>query len=80
MNPLRWKREHQLAWGIAGVLGAVAGLAYSFAYWQFRGGHGEFVAASTITSFLPYPIFYWPWLVIGAVIGMLAFYLTRLLK
>ena len=79
MNPLRWTREHQLAWIIACLLGAVAGLAYSFIYWQFRGYEG-FVPASTIIVFLSHPIFYWPWLVIGAVMGMLAFYLARLLK
>jgi hypothetical protein len=56
------------------------GLAYSFIYWQFRCCHGEFAAPGAITAFLPHPVLYWPWLVIGAAIGMLAFYLMRLLK
>jgi hypothetical protein len=78
INPLRWKLEHQIAWIVACLLGAVVGVLYGFSHSQFGSvGAGQGVH---FLFWLQHPEFYWHWASFGAVIAGLAFYLARLLK
>lgn len=79
MNPLLWKREHQLAWIVACMIGAVAGLTYAFSRIALNDSEG-FTPASFFIIWLQHPTWYWYWALMGAVIAGLAFYLHRLLK
>lgn len=75
MNPMKWKREHQVAFGIAALIGAVLGVlvAYTtrtnpnslgFFYWvELRG----------------WPAAIWPGL-LGAAVGSGIVYVRQLLK
>jgi uncharacterized membrane protein YhaH (DUF805 family) len=71
MNPLRWPREHQLAWLIICVLGAVLGFFLGFVLWENRRyGFGDWIGS---------PDEYRPWLVFGAAVAGITFYALRLL-
>lgn len=78
MNPFGWKREHQLAWGIVTLLGAIVGLLLGWMWSPFSHGQGAQIGGFFVT-WLQYPDAYWPWVVFGAVIAILVFYAWRLL-
>jgi hypothetical protein len=86
MNPLRWSREHQLAWVLICLIGGIVGLL--FAWFQsplYAISHaslsGEF-ANSTRMFFvwLQNVGLYWPWPMFGAFISGMAFYVFELLR
>ena len=78
VNPLNWKHEHQVAWIIAFMVGAVAGLLYGFSHSQYGSvGAGQGVH---FLFWFQHPEFYWHWVSFGAVLAALAFYLARLLR
>jgi hypothetical protein len=86
MNPLRWRREHQLAWFLICVIGGIVGLLSAWFQSPFYAiSHaslsGEF-ANSTRVFFvwLPNVALYWPWPMFGAVISGLTFYVFQLLR
>jgi membrane protease YdiL (CAAX protease family) len=76
-NPLRWKREHQIAWAIVCAFGAVAGLLLGFIHSPF------FLTSQPSQGFavwLSSPQSYWPWPLFGVLISELIFYAAQLLR
>jgi H+/Cl- antiporter ClcA len=65
-------REHKIAWVVTCVLGAVMGL--------FCGYIGSQITnrASSFLAYMQDPITYWHWLLFGALIAGLAFYVWEL--
>ncbi|MFY9641338.1 MAG: hypothetical protein WCD20_16235 [Rhodomicrobium sp.] len=64
MNPLHWKREHQRAWAVMCVFGAVLGVLLAFIHsplfsvtqpWQLL----------AFVEWLSLPQSYWPWALLG---------------
>ena len=78
MNPLHWKREHQLIWALVMVAGGLAGLIFGWLVSPFSRVQG----ADTGMMFIAWahnPVGYWPWVAIGAVTAGLAYYSADLL-
>jgi len=85
MNPLHWKREHQIALLCAAVLGVVLGFMVGlqsvprYLYWSMWWGGDEY---TDHVSF----IIYWGclrllgWTLFGSVLGASPVYIYRLLK
>jgi hypothetical protein len=79
MNPLNWKREHQVALGIAAVIGAVMGVLIGYlVYAVARGADG----AMSFGRWLEYSI--WAaallWAIVGALIVGGSAYMQRLFR
>jgi hypothetical protein len=74
MNPLHWKRWHLAAWAAVTLAGAVLGMMLGWLRSPFANGTRGLFAA-----WLHYPMAYWPWLGIGAVVAGLSFYSANLL-
>jgi hypothetical protein len=77
MNPLNWKREHQVALGIAAVIGAVMGVLIGYlVYAVAQGADG----AMSFGRWLEYSI--WTaallWAIVGALIMGGSAYMQRL--
>jgi hypothetical protein len=85
MNPLRWKREHQVAWFVICLIGAIVGLLFAwfqspFYYISRASLSGEWANSTRVfLNWLPYVELYWPWPMFGAIIPGLAFYAFQLL-
>ncbi|MGZ3519308.1 MAG: hypothetical protein ACXVAM_19435 [Vulcanimicrobiaceae bacterium] len=86
MNPLHWKRHHQVA-GIAFcAVGAIAGVFFAWMDSPFRqlSSHsisGEWAdAASVFLHWLSHVGLYWPWPLMGACAAALAFYGVQLTR
>ena len=78
MNPLHWKREHQIAWAITMLAGAAAGMILGW----FASPFSHLWGANTgflFLAWLHYPVTYWPWLLGGAIAGGLTYYASDLL-
>lgn len=86
MNPLGWRREHQLAWFLTCILGGMAGLLFawftSLLYILSRVTvSGEFADSQHLFfAWLPNWRLYWLWPMIGFVFVGTSFYIFRLLK
>jgi hypothetical protein len=76
MNPFRWRREHQVAWLVTCVLGALVGLCFGFILSLAQSGGS--VAGPWLAVWIQVPQLYWPWPVFGAAIAGLASYAARL--
>jgi hypothetical protein len=76
LNPLYWKRWHLAAWAGVTLSGAVLGMMLGWLRSPF-----SHVApyGALFFAWLHYPIAYWPWLGLGAVIAGLSFYSANLL-
>jgi len=77
MNPLHWKREHQHAWIVISVTGAIAGLLFGFIHSPF------FAILQTWSAFgawLSFPGSYWLWPTLGFLITGVTFYAVQLLR
>ena len=79
MNPLNWKREHQVALGIAAVIGAVVGILTGYlVYAVAQGADG----AMSFGRWLEYSI--WAaallWAIVGALIVGGNAYMQRLFR
>jgi hypothetical protein len=77
MNPLHWQREHQTAWIVTSIVGALLGLLpafidlppFSFSEpWQM------------FAAWLLLPKAYWLWPLLGFLITGLVFYAAQLLR
>lgn len=77
MNPLTWKREHQLAWAVISATGAVAGVLLGFI-------HSPYFSMSqpwqVFVAWLSFPDLYWPWALMGFLITGLTFYAVQLFR
>lgn len=83
MNPLRWKREHQLALIGSGVLGGILGvllftavLARSY-YSDLWCGYGYYGYACWLSGFWLRVAL---WMIFGAFVGAAAVYIRQLLR
>ena len=85
MNPLRWKREHQLAGIVACLIGAMAGIFFA---WMQSAPHSMSVInlsgewADYTNVFLLWLRYghYWPWPLLGAVTAGLTVYALQLFR
>jgi hypothetical protein len=77
MNPLRWTREHQLAWIVISATGAVFGVLIGYTH------SALFSVPQTwqvIVEWLSVPGFYWQWPVVSFLITGLTFYVVQLFR
>ena len=76
MNPLTWKREHQVALGVGAAIGGVLGLmaAYSLGY-----AEASKVTTPFVWWWTHYAVDSWGWVVFGALIGAGCVYIRQLL-
>ena len=79
MNPLNWKREHQVALGNAAVIGAVLGILTGYLVYAIAQGTG---GAISFGRWLEYSI--WAaallWAIVGALIVGGSVYVRRLFR
>jgi hypothetical protein len=86
MNPLDWRRQHQVAGIVFCVVGAIAGIFFAWLDSPLRilSSHsvsGQWANASdTFLLWLSHVGLYWPWPVMGACAAGLAFYGFQLAK
>jgi len=80
MNPLHWRREHQIALAVAAALGAFVGLLYGFNYVRgvpgcswFDTGYCHDAYSAYLRAVLKWPLF-------GAIIGGGIVYVRQLLR
>jgi hypothetical protein len=85
MNPIRWRREHQVAGIAICLIGVIAGVFFAWMQSPFqtlasRSASGEWSDYSGL--FLKWLVHahYWPWPVMGASVAGLAFYAVHLLR
>ena len=77
MNPLYWKRAHQIVLAVSMAAGGVIGLIFSWLISPFSHvGQGD---VRLLIAWLHFPVAYWPFVAIGAVTGGLAYYSGDLL-
>jgi hypothetical protein len=79
MNPLKWKREHQVALGIAAIIGAVLGLLIGYLVYVIAQGAAS---AMSFGRWIEYSL--WAaailWAIVGAIIFGGSVYMQRLLR
>lgn len=77
MNPLDWKREHQIALGLAIVIGAAVGVILG--YFTYAAASG-FDGGVSFGDWVRHPVRYaWLWWgIFGAAIGVGVLYFRRL--
>lgn len=86
MNPLKWKREHQVAGCLICIVGAVIGIliAWIGSPMYRLTSHsisGEWANPTRVfLLWLSHISLYWPWPLIGAFISGSIFYIRRILK
>lgn len=78
MNPLEWKREHQVIWVVVILAGGVAGLLLGFLASPLSRMAGADIYVMFI-AWLHYPQAFWPWVAAGAVTAGAAYYSADLL-
>jgi hypothetical protein len=77
MNPLHWKREHLVAWGVVCAFGAVLGVLLNFIHSPF------FSFTQPWQVFAPWvssPQSYWRWPLLGFLITGVTFYAAQLFR
>jgi hypothetical protein len=83
MNPLRWRREHQVAWIAFCILGAMAGLFFAWTESGVRAMVNYTVEGNPslmLFLWLLHPSRYWQWPLFGIIFFGLAFYAAMLIK
>ena len=77
MNPLHWTRQHQVAWAVISMFGAVLGVCSGFI-------HSPFFAIMrpwrVLGEWLSHPQSYWLWPSFGFLIAGLTFYAAQLFR
>lgn len=77
MNPLHWKRAHQIALFVSMTAGGVIGLIFAWMVSPFS--HLGQVDGVVLLAWLHFPVSYLPFVIVGAVTGGLAYYSADLL-
>ena len=77
MNPLHWTRQHQLAWAIMCVFGAVLGAMLGFIHSPF---FSIMQPWQVFAEWLSRPQSYWLWSLLGFLITGLTFYTAQLFR
>jgi len=77
LNPINWKWQHLVTWAVIIVLGAIAGLFFSWALSPFSHLQGD--KETLFLAWLHYPAAYWPFVGAGAITAGLAYYSADLL-
>lgn len=77
MNPLRWTHEHQLAWAVVSVVGAVLGLLLGFIH---SPSFSVTESWHVFVGWLSFPEAYWLWPLFGFLVSRLIFYAVQLLR
>ena len=86
INPLSWRREQLVAWGIITLIGAILGLVFGWfqsPFYVLTHGtvSGEWANSTRIfVWWVGSPTVYWIWPFLGALLAALAFYAARLLR
>ncbi len=88
MNPLRWRREHQIALAIAAALGGIACVVIGYFVYSVGLGDGaedfgNWVQAPFSFFLYQYPVYDFAsaeWFTFGAIIGGAVVYVGRLLR
>jgi hypothetical protein len=86
MNPLRWDRRRQLAWGLLMLVGALAGLARAWVEsplyrLSVSSLSGEWANTPRVfLTWLPNIDLYWPWPAFGVLVCGLSFYAFMLIR
>jgi hypothetical protein len=74
IDPLLWPHQHQVGLIATSALGALAGLAVAFAR-----APGNSLPGAFFWPWLAEPRWYWPWVLMGAAVGVLGAYVARVL-
>ena len=77
MNPLHWTREHQIAWAVVSVFGAVLGLLTGFIHSPFFSLQRSW---QPFALWLSGPEAHWPWPVCGFLVTGFTFYVAQLFR
>jgi hypothetical protein len=86
MNPLRWKREHVVAWILVCVVGALIGLLFAWLQDPFyqlchTSISGQWANCSRVfLGWLAHVTLYWPMVTFGVLIPGVAFYAFQLAR
>ena len=82
MNPLDWKRQHQVAGLAFCAVGAIAGIFFAWMDSPFRqlSSHSMANASNVFLLWLSHVDSYWPWPLMGACFTGLAFYGLQLTR
>lgn len=81
MNPLKWKREHQVSLLLFMIAGAVLGMAYGYlAYAAGSGASGAFYRFSQWLFDYRYDQSAFGWAAAGALISGILAYASKLLR
>jgi hypothetical protein len=80
LNPLLWKREHQIALCTATGIGVLIGLVHGIgsAHFIICGGVYSWFASATCRHLILYPLLGWP--VFGALLGAAIVYIWGLMR
>jgi hypothetical protein len=80
MNPLRWRREHLVAWALFCMVGAMIGLLVAWFTSPFYTLCSHTLSSRCVLfMWLPFVELYWPMVLFGVLIPGLTFYAVRLL-
>ena len=77
MNPLRWTRQHQLAWAVISAPGTVLGVMLGFIHSPFFSFMRPW---QVFVEWLSRPQSYWLWPSFGFLITGLTFYAAQLFR
>lgn len=80
MNPLYWRREHQVAWGVVIILGMLLGIFWEWALEPISHTPQYLPPGVVFVAWVQNPNGYWPWGAFGGAIAALAFYAIKLLR
>ena len=78
MNPLRWKREHQLALVVAALIGLIVGEVVGFALTGAGERFGAWLEESFWYHYITFGGFMWG--IFGAIIGAAIVYTANLIR
>jgi hypothetical protein len=82
VNPLNWKREHQLAMAVAAAIGCVAGLMVAYFLYDPRPGYSPFWTFSNGVNwrYVSGIIGVVGWALLSTIIGAAVVYVRQLLR